>query len=198
MLVFWKQRLVILATPKTGSTAIQTALEPLSVLTIARPPELKHTPAYRYQRFVRPYLRAAAGAEFTAVALMREPIDWLGSWYRYRSRDEVAGTPVSTVGMDFVTFARGYLTDPRPAFADVGGQAKFLSGMNDAPLGVEQLFRYENIQAFVDFLEDRLECAIELPQLNVSPPGETALSAEQAAELRAGLSAEYALYDAID
>ncbi len=38
MLVFWDQRLVVLATPKTGSSAIQTALESLAVLAIQRPP----------------------------------------------------------------------------------------------------------------------------------------------------------------
>ena len=30
MLVFWEQRLAFLATPKTGSTAIAAALEPLA------------------------------------------------------------------------------------------------------------------------------------------------------------------------
>lgn len=198
MLVFWKQRLAILATPKTGSTAIETALEPLSVLTITRPPEMKHTPAYRYQRFIRPYLRASAGEEFTVVALMREPVDWLGSWYRFRQRDEVMSPEKSTRELSFAQFVEGYMQAPRPVFADVGAQAKFLSGMNGAPLGVDRLFRYEAIGDFVAFLEDRLDCVIELPRLNVSPEGTTDLPGELAGRLRAYLAPEYALYDAID
>ncbi|MFN3954502.1 MAG: hypothetical protein ACK4LQ_08620 [Pararhodobacter sp.] len=198
MLVFWKQRLAILATPKTGSTAIETALEPLSVLTVTRPPEMKHTPAYRYQRFIAPYLRASAGAEFTVVALMREPVDWLGSWYRFRQRDEVMAPEKSTRDISFATFVEGYMADPRPPFADVGAQAKFLSGMNGAPRGVDRLFRYEAIEDFVAFLEERLDCVIELPRLNVSPPGTTDLPGDLAARLRAYLAAEYALYDRID
>ncbi|WP_333829160.1 hypothetical protein [Pararhodobacter sp.] len=197
MLVFWKPRLVVLATPKTGSTSIEIALESLSALSVTRPPELKHTPAYRYQRFIRPYLRASAGGDFTAVALMREPVDWLGSWFRYRRRDEVMAPEKSTRGMDFADFVRGYVSDPRPAFADVGGQAKFLSGMNDAPLGVDKLFRYEDLAAFVAFLEERLDFAIELPRENVSPAGDLALPGDLAASLRAHLAPEYALYNAI-
>lgn len=197
MLVFWKQRLVILATPKTGSTAIETALESLSVMTLNRPPELKHTPAYRYQRFIRPYLRAAAGGEFSAVALMREPIDWLGSWYRFRLRDDVADPANSTRDMDFADFVRGYMASPRPAFAEVGRQAKFLSGMNDAQLGVDRLFRFEEIDRFTTFLEEQLDFPLELPMLNVSPPGDLALPPALEDELRRYLAPEYALYNAI-
>ncbi len=198
MLVFWKQRLVILATPKTGSTAIQTALESLSVMTLMRPPELKHTPAYRYQRFVKPYLRAAAGGEFTAVALMREPLDWLGSWYRFRRREDVSDPAKSTRHLDFADFARAYASTPRPRFADVGRQAKFLSGMNDSPLGVDRLFRFEELNHFVNFLEEKLDFPIELPMLNVSPPGNLALPDDLRQQVVDYLAPEYTLYNAIE
>ncbi|MCC5971164.1 MAG: hypothetical protein JJU15_14565 [Pararhodobacter sp.] len=198
MLVFWKQRLVILATPKSGSTSIEAALESVSALPITRPPELKHTPAYRYQRFIRPYLRASAGAEFTTVALMREPVDWLGSWYRFRRREDVMVAENSTRGMDFADFVRGYMSNPRPAFAEVGAQHKFLSGMNGEALGVDRLFRYENLPAFVSWLEERLGFAIELPHENVSPTADVALPEDLAQALRAHLAPEYALYAAIE
>ncbi len=198
MLVFWKQRLVILATPKTGSTALETALESLSVMTLARPPELKHTPAYRYQRFIKPYLRAASGGhDFTSVALMREPIDWLGSWYRFRRRDGIDNGEKSTRHMDFANFARGYMQAPRPEFAQVGGQAKFLSGMKDTPLGVDRLFRFEEIGRFIAFLEESLDMPLSLPQLNVSPPGDLSLPPAIERDLRTYLAPEYALYNAI-
>ena len=34
MLIFWDQRLVFLATPKAGSTAVEVALEPLASLAV--------------------------------------------------------------------------------------------------------------------------------------------------------------------
>ena len=199
MMVFWEQRLVFLATPKTGSTAIEAALDSMASFTVVRPPELKHTPAYRYRRFLQPFLEGQARRDFTVVAMMREPLDWLGSWYRFRQRDEIADPTRSTAGMDFESFVEGYIATPRARFADVGSQARFLSPAGGMPgeLGVDRLFRYEDIDGFVAFLEDRLDCEILLPRLNVSPPGATDLSEEAASRLRKHAAADFALYDSL-
>ena len=74
MLVFWQQRLALLATPKTGTTAIEAALESLAAVVIQRPPQLKHTSVHRFHRFIGPYLETSAGEPFTVVALMREQV----------------------------------------------------------------------------------------------------------------------------
>ncbi|MBL9048589.1 MAG: hypothetical protein JNK19_00570 [Tabrizicola sp.] len=194
MLVFWEQRLAFLATPKTGSTAIAAALESLAAVSIQRPPLLKHTTVHRYRRFIGPFLEAASKDEFTLVALMREPKDWLGSWYRFRQREETeAGN--STKGMSFDAFVQAWCQDPRPAFADVGSQGRFLRPRQG--VGVDRLFRYEEIDTFVHFLEDRLNCEIILPRLNVSPPGEIALSSETETLLRETAAEDYALYNTL-
>lgn len=195
MLIFWDQRLVILATPKTGSTAIEVALESLASMSVDRPPVLKHTPAYRYERFLKPYLERSAGESFTVVALMREPLAWLGSWYRFRQRDDIADTPQSTRHLDFGGFLEGYMSVPRPEYADIGSQAKFLSGQKG--LGVDQLFRYEDIGTFLTFLEDRLDCVIELPVLNVSPPGLLDLPPATRERIAAYCAEDFVLYAAI-
>jgi hypothetical protein len=195
MLVFWEHRLVLLATPKTGSTAIEVALEPLASMAVQRPPELKHTPAYRYRRFIAPYLRATAGEEFTVMAMMREPLDWLGSWYRYRQREEIADGRKSTAGISFDQFVQDYMRRPRPPHADVGSQARFLSGPDG--LGVDRLFRYDDIDDLVHFLEERLDCEIILPRLNVSPEGVLDLAPATEAALRRFASADFALYESL-
>lgn len=195
MLIFWNQRLVILATPKTGSTAIETALESLASVSVERPPALKHTPAYRYEKFLKPYLERSAGAPFTVVALMREPIAWLGSWYRFRQRDDIADTPQSTRGMTFESFVTGYMSDPRPPFADIGAQGRFLCGRQG--LAVDRLFRYEEIETFVTFLEDCLDCVIELPVVNVSPAGELDLSDATRARIERFCADDIRLYQSI-
>ncbi len=194
MLVFWEQRLVFLATPKTGSTAIEAALDGLASITILRPPEAKHTNAQRYRRFLGPYLRAAAKADFEVVALMREPLDWLGSWYRFRQRDDIPDAEKGTAGLDFDAYVRDYLTDPRPPHADVGSQARFLA-LPGAGLGVDRLFAYERIDRFVAFLEDRLDCEIILPKLNVSPIAALDLAPETAARHRTACAADFALWE---
>lgn len=194
MLVFWEERLAFLATPKTGSTAIAAALESLAAVSIQRPPLLKHTTVHRYRRFIGPYLEVAAKDNFTVVALMREPRDWLGSWYRYRQRD---GTDPekSTCGMTFDAFVRAWCSEPRPDFADVGSQERFLRPRQG--VGVDRLFRYEEIETFVRFLEDRLGCEIILPRLNVSPPGATDLTAETLALLQEVAADDFAMYETL-
>ena len=195
MLVFWKERLVYLATPKTGSTAIEAALEPLASVVIQRPPVLKHTNVRRYWQSFAPFLERAAGEGFMVVALMRDPIDWLGSWYRYRQRDGMARPQNSTRGISFDEFVTAYLSPDRPPFADVGRQGAFLAP--EGTRGADRIFCYERIGTFVDFLEDRLNCQVILPRLNVSPPGTVALSAKTEARLRQALAADFALHAAL-
>lgn len=196
VLVFWDQRLVFLATPKAGSTAVAAALEPLAALSVQRPPLLKHTTARRYHRFIGPYLKAASGEAFTTVALMREPVDWLGSWFRYRRREDVLDDKMRTADMTFDAFAAAYCKSPQPGFAAVGSQAKFLSG-DGAPL-VDRIFRYEAMDKFVDFLEDRLGCEVILPTVNVSPSADLGLEPATVARLRTVMAADFALYASLD
>jgi hypothetical protein len=195
MLVFWEQRLAILATPKTGSTAIESALDSMAAVSIQRPPLLKHTTVQRYHRFIGPYLEVASGHPFTVVALMREPRDWLGSWYRYRQRDDLTDPARSTRGVSFDDFVQGWCADPQPDYAAVGSQARFLAPKNDK--GLDRLFRYEEIETFIDFLEDRLGCEIILPRLNVSPTAPMELQPKTEALLRRAAAADFALYDTL-
>ncbi len=89
VLIFWESRLVFLATPKAGSTAVEAALEGLANVAVQRPAALKHADlAHLSASHIEPWLHSATGDHFTTVALMREPIDWLRSWYRFRLRDD--------------------------------------------------------------------------------------------------------------
>lgn len=192
MMVFWQQRLAFLATPKTASTAIEAALGSLATLVVQRPRELKHTDATRFERFLQPFLTDGRGASFEVVALMREPRDWLGSWFRDRQREDVPPEQ-STAGLSFDDFVRAYCAPgKRPAFADVGSQAEFLTTPSGAQM--PHLFRYEAMGDFVRFLEDRLDCEILLPRLNVSPKGSTTLQPETLALLRQVMAQDFALY----
>lgn len=196
MLIFWQQKLVLLSTPKTGSTALSVALESLAAIAVARPPTLKHTTARRYRRFLAPYLETASGDRFDVVALMREPMSWLGSWYRYRQRDDILGGANSTEAVGFDKFVAAYMSNPQPAYAQLGSQHGFLC-MPDGSLGVDKVFCYEDIDRFVAFLEDRLNFEIHLPRVNVSPQGSTKLSAGMRAKLQTHLAADFALYERV-
>lgn len=197
MLIFWKERLVFLANTKAGSTSVGAALESLAQVSVQRPPELKHTGAAAYHRFVAPFLENAAGARFATVALMREPIGWTGSWYRDRQREEVA-PPQSTAGLSFGDFVAASLSDAPPACTRIGRQADFFTGPDGSAPPIDHVFRYEDIGRFLHFLEERLGCEIVLPRLNVSPQGSVALDDPLRDRLRRHLAAEYRLYDSLD
>lgn len=195
MLVFWEARLAFLATPKTGSSAIAAALADQAALTILRPPQLKHTTVHRYHRFVGPFLKQAAGHDFAVCALIRHPQDWLASWFRYRQRpDTKPGN--STAGMAFDDFVEGWCADPQPPVAAVGSQARFLQARQG--MGVDHLFRYEDMDRFTAFLAERLGRTVVLPRVNVSPQAATPLSDAAAARLRKAAARDFALHAAAD
>ena len=196
MLVFWHQQLTMLATPKTGTTAIESALESMAHLAIQRPPQLKHATVRKYHRFIGPWLESAAGRPFTVIATMREPLDWLGSWYRFRARDALIGHPNSTAHIPFARFVQDYLLPgQRPSHARLGRQSDFLVD-NDNRNAVDHVFRYEAMPALLDFLATRLGQPITLPRANVSPPAATDLDPQTAATLREALAPEYAIWQA--
>jgi hypothetical protein len=97
--------------------------------------------------------------------------------------------------MSFDAFVRAWCQDERPEFADVGSQAKFLRPRQG--VGVDRLFRYEDIDTFVHFLEDRLGCEIILPRVNVSPPAATELAPETRALLQKVAADDYAMYETL-
>jgi hypothetical protein len=75
MLIFSRYNLVLLAVPKTGSTALEVALGTRRRIgRFANPPELKHLPLYRYNRFMRPLLQLTTGQDRETFALISERI----------------------------------------------------------------------------------------------------------------------------
>lgn len=196
MIVFYKERLVILCVPKTGTTALHSALRDRADMVISDPPGLKHTALYRYNRFIRPMYEKICGVELEPMAIMREPIDWLGSWYRYRRRPFTLGKPVSTHNVSFDEFVRGYAKGKPPAFANVGSQARFLEAQPNGTR-MKHLFRYETPSKYLSFLEDRLDISLNLKRENVSPELATPLSPEVEAILRRKCAEEFDLYNSI-
>lgn len=196
MLVFWKEKIAFMATPKTGSTAYQEALRDRADIVISDPTTLKHTAIQRYNRFFRPMFAVAGAEDIETLAVIREPIDWVGSWYRFRSRPFLKGNPNSTAGMSFDEFALAYCQGSRPSFAAVGSQAKFLTGPKGED-SVDHLFRYEDQAGLIAFLRDRLDVDFDLNRRNVSPKKDLFLNPKTERKLRRKLAAEYDLWEGL-
>ena len=196
MLVFYKERLVFLAVPKTGTTAYQSALRDRADIVVSDPPELKHAPVYRYNRFFRPMFEKVCDARMETLAVMREPVSWLGSWYRYRRRPFMKGRPNATHDIGFDDFVQAYLRGDRPSFADVGSQAKFLEPRPNGT-AITHLFAYERPDRLDRFLEERLGVTLAPGRENASPEMALELSSRTEARLRRKCAEEFALYDSI-
>ena len=196
MLVFFKERLAFLSVPKTGTTAYETALAPRADLVVSEPPMLKHAPVYRYNRFIRPMYKNVCDAEMELMAVMREPVSWLGSWYRFRRRPFMDGKPNSTRDISFDEFVLAYIKGDKPGFADVGSQFNFMKTQPNGT-GITHLFRYEEQDKLQAFLEDRLAVTLALTRVNVSPMMELSLSNDVEARYRRKFAEEFALYDSI-
>jgi hypothetical protein len=196
MLVFWKEKIVLLAVPKTGTSAIEKAMAHRASMVVSDPPELKHAPVYRYNRFFRPMFEKACKAELETFAVMREPISWLGSWYRDRQRPFLDGKPNSTAEMSFDDFVLAYLRGDKPPFANVGSQAKFLEPRPNGTK-VDFLFRYEDFAGWTGFLHDRLGGEIAFEQVNQSARTPLVLSNKVEQKLRRKLPQEFDLWNSI-
>ncbi|MCV2881242.1 gamma-glutamyl kinase [Actibacterium sp. XHP0104] len=168
MMVFWKARLAFLAVPKTGTHAYDAILSDKADIAMRHPPSAKHMNAQRFRRRMAPLISPTAAETIETLAVIREPLGWLGSWYRYRQRPELDGQLNSTAGYSFEEFVEGYLSHPRPAFARVGSQAQFVSDATGRII-VDHLFAYEDQTALRAFLAERLGFDVpEPPRLNVS------------------------------
>ena len=196
MLVFWKQRIVLLAVPKTGTTALEQALLPHASAAILDPPGQKHVSAQGYRNRLSNFFEQRGKRPMELVAVMREPVDWLGSWYRYRARPFLDGKPNSTKDVSFDDFVLEVLKEDSAPFARIGSQRRFLSN-RDGDVAVTHLFKFEEISAYVRFLERRLNRKIELGQANVSPKMDIRLSSSVDAILRDAWAAEFELWESV-
>ena len=172
MLISPKHSFVFFCTPKCASNSVEAMLKPYAQLQLLGSPAVRHTNVQTFDEHLAPYLASVAPeTRFTRVAIVRDPVDWLYSWYRFRSRAELRGgaSANSTEGVSFAEFVDCYLdVDSRPAFADVGSQAEFLA-MQDGSIGVDRLFAFDELEALVEFFSDRVGKPLALTALNVSP-----------------------------
>lgn len=194
MLFFFEKDLVFLANPKAGSTAIESALEPLASLAVMRPPHLKHSDYRSFRQHIAPWLQPSGDRSLTTVAVMREPIEWLRSWYRFRMRDDVEDPLHEMTGVTFADFVQSYMSSDGRMRARIGTQSDFLT---DQTQSVDHIFRYEEMENFTEFMEERLDCVLHLPRVNVPPSVDVSLSPDLETRLREFLAQDAALYDSL-
>lgn len=191
MLIFLTQKLAFLAVPKTGTTAFEREMK--SRADFVRITRRKHTHAARFSKHYAPILRKRFGKDVETLAVMRDPVDQIRSWYRYRSRSEAKGGPMSTQGCSFDDFVRAVIADAPPPFAQIGSQHAFLTD-GQGRLLVDHLFAWERGLKLRDFIAARFGEDVRFKRKNVSPDTPAPISTEVAQALRAARPEEFALH----
>lgn len=192
----------VLATPKCGSSALERALAPVCPLRFTGHPQLKHLTARHYHEHLAPYFRDhMPWMEVEVIAVIREPVDWLFSWYRFRSRPELRDPAhrkhaVYTGDMSFEAFVTAYLEPDPPRFASLvnRSQAEFLS-LRDGRPGVDRLWAYEHLEDLVARLSGRVGQGLSLKKVNRSPERRNDLPAGLERTLREALARDGAWYE---
>ena len=191
---------VFLATTKSGSTSIETAFMRHSQMILQKPPAIKHTTYAGFQRFLQPFLNSKGfpRESYEVVCVFREPIDWLSSWWKYRSREKLANPTDPkhrnyTGEVSFEHFARAYM-EGSERFANVGRPSRFVrprSGQAE----MDRIFRYDRLDLLVDFLCEKVGEEVEVGSANTSPERSFSLSEECEIELRTFFAPEYRIYE---
>ena len=172
---------VLLALPKTASTSLERTLSPYATEVVGSPPARKHLPARGFVH-TKAHELAEQGhprESYELVAMFREPIAWLESWWRYRARDDARQ---STADMSFDEFARHYLAGHDDAPVPKGRPAKFIRAQG--AVAVDRLFSVERPDVWSAWFSQRIGVPLEFERRNASSAerGELGLATRRALE----------------
>lgn len=204
-----KHKFAFLCIPKCGSTSVEKAIRKHCEMRLNGHPSIKHMSASRFKRHVRPLLhKADPNDEVETFCIMREPFDCLRSWYTYRNRSEIADPKHPrhqrhTGGVSFKEFVEGFLEGNRPESAGIGSQANFVT-LGNGSIGVDRIFRLDQMEAVADYLSKKIGKKIEIPVANKSlgvriksKPGAFDLPEPLMTRLMAHLEPDYAIYKSL-
>lgn len=171
MLISLRHNFAFFCTPKNASNSVEAMLKPYADIHLLGSPQVRHTNVRDYERYISPYLQSVAPDNAVErIALIREPVAWLYSWYRFRARSALRdGQSLnSTAHLSFAEFIDEYLTvSPRP-FAQVGTQLEFVTAA-DGGLGIDRLYAYENLDELVAYFSALVGSELAIRAINVSP-----------------------------
>jgi len=173
MKVSAKYGFAFLCMPKCASTSIESVLKKYSELSVSGDPRLKHINAKKYKEYIVPiYQDIIPDAKIEVFCMMREPMDWLNSWYRYRARKELANPRHPqhknyTGNMSYEDFLLAYLESDRPPYARVGSQYNFIT-LPNGDIGVDKIFNIDSIDKVEKYISQKVGEKIKIPQKNVS------------------------------
>jgi len=200
MIISLKRKFAFLCMPKCASTSTEKALRRLADIRIGGLPSMKHLNYRGYEKYVVPLIEEAGVErdEMKVYCMVRDPVSWLKSWWRFRQRDALKDPSHKrhqnyTAHLTFEEFFEMWETDlDRPA--NVGTQRRFLMD-NEGNVPDINIYRYEDIGSLIAAMESDAGRKLEMGSLNQSPSKE---AGQLEIDLnRPRIKSEYDLYNSI-
>jgi hypothetical protein len=188
-----------LSTTKSGSTALEQAFTPHAQVILRGPPRLKHINASGFHKHVEPLLhdQGFPRDSYEVVAIVREPLDWLLSWWRYRSRDALrrrrgaGGKDVYAGDTSFEEWATAQIDNDMQG---IGRMSRFVA-VPDGARGVDRLWRYEHLDGAREWMSGRVGEEVSLRVVNASPKRPADVPDALRRRIETYFEPEYRLYE---
>lgn len=194
MIIFWRKSLIMLSVPKTGTHSYIEHLQQRADIVIKHPQNMKHMGLKQIRNKILPILPKMRG-EIDYFGYVRNPVDWLWSWYCYRSRPEIRGRISSTADISFSGFVKSYLEPNPPPYANVGRQSSVVTSTHPSLLA-NMLFKYENHREANAYLSDKIGSKVSPDKiLNKSPQREKSISRGDISLLEREIPTEFEIYE---
>lgn len=196
MLVFETQKIVYFAVPKNGSTAIEMGFGRYADHRINSGQGPKHMLPKQFYRGRHELTLRHPERSYRAVLSIRNPRDWLASYYRYRGRPAAEGAEVSTFGQSFEDFVLDYLSDPQPLHAKIGRQVAYFEFLLSRNIPY-RIYPYDRLGEMLVYLNEQLGTTVVPPVANVWQRRPLELSGKVDQRLRSHLQPAQDIYDRV-
>lgn len=163
-----KNGIGFICVPKCGSTTVERFIRPKSDFSLSGNPQLKHIRYEQVESHVWPLLANLRLRKPFMFAVVREPISWVESWYRFRGRDELSPPDHPqhhnfTGHLSFPEYVEAVLTPKPPSHARIHSQFHYLHNA-EGEVGVDQIITLENVDTEVPALLARHNMPIAQPK----------------------------------
>ncbi|MEO9873976.1 MAG: sulfotransferase family 2 domain-containing protein [Anderseniella sp.] len=199
-----RHKYVMFDVPKSASTSINFALRHISDCVLDGPGGIKHTSVADYERYLEPYLQNRSGVDvgsLNRLAVVREPLDMLASYYKYLRRPGVenAGHRDNfrhTCDISFDQFLEHVCNEGLRRRVVLRPSTFLLNA--DGKFGVDLLFSFARLGDLAAYLSSITGHEIKLPMKNVSAPDDVWCASQGLMnQVRSVFENDFILYDAI-
>ena len=198
-----KFEFAFICVPKCASTAIEAAIQPYCNVSLGGHPSLKHMPYHEAQGRIFQYHEKRIKSRLETFCVMRDPLDWICSWYRYRKRTEFSNPKhrdanKSTKEINLKDFIHEYCkTGIRRPFARIRNQSHFICETNGKP-GPDFIFSFNNLNMLESFLTEKVGQEIRLTEKNTSPKESIDIADVEKEMLKDKLAEDFRLYHKVN